>query len=63
MANDHKQQHVNPAWPEVQRERAHAVTEIVAPLSGASSPFGDDLVLPRPHEELSYVHPYTRINR
>lgn len=55
--------HANPSWPEVRREGAHAVTEIVAPFAGASSPFGDDLRLPRPADDLPYVHPFTRVNR
>ncbi|HBC7265930.1 TPA: hypothetical protein KEY42_000614 [Corynebacterium striatum] len=53
---------VSPAWPK-KENREHAITEIYAPFAGASSPYGDDLVLPMPAEKLNYVHPYTRINR
>lgn len=53
---------VPPAWPK-NENREHAITEIYAPFAGASSPYGDDLVLPMPAEKLNYVHPYTRINR
>ena len=63
MANVEKKAHVNPSWPELAHEDAHPVTELVSQVAGASSPFGDDLVLPRPAEEIGYVHPYTRINR
>ncbi|MDY3127240.1 MAG: hypothetical protein SOW59_03805 [Corynebacterium sp.] len=62
MSNVEKKGHVNPAWPQ-DIARDHAVTEIVAPFTGASSPWGDDTVLPLPAEKLNYVHPYTRINR
>ncbi|MBD0855949.1 hypothetical protein AZH46_13435 [Corynebacterium striatum] len=53
---------VSPAWPK-NENREHAITEIYAPFAGASSPYGDDLVLPMPAEKFNYVHPYTRINR
>lgn len=53
---------VSPAWPK-NENREHAITEVYAPFAGASSPYGDDLVLPMPAEKLNYVHPYTRINR
>lgn len=53
---------VSPAWPK-NENREHAITEIYAPFAGASSPYGDDLVLPMSAEKLNYVHPYTRINR
>lgn len=61
MADVEKKNFVSPAWPSTARE--HAITEISAPFQGPSIPFGDDTVLPRPVEELGYVHPYTRINR
>lgn len=53
---------VSPAWPK-NENREHTITEIYAPFAGASSPFGDDLILPMPAEKLNYVHPYTRVNR
>lgn len=36
---------------------------MIANLAGASSPYGDELVLPMPAEKTGYVHPNTRINR
>ena len=53
----------NPAWPEHTPGNGHPITEISSKLAGASSPFGDDLILPRPYEETGCVHPTTRINR
>ncbi|OFP33581.1 hypothetical protein HMPREF2990_11845 [Corynebacterium sp. HMSC071B10] len=53
----------NPAWPEHTHGNGHPVTELSSKLAGASSPFGDDLVLPMPAEETGYVHTTTRINR
>lgn len=61
MSNE-KNGFVSPAWPD-NEHREHTITEISAPFAGASSPYGDDLVLPMPAEKLNYVHPYTRINR
>ncbi len=61
MSNENKG-FVSPAWPK-NSPREHAITEISAPFAGASSPFGDDLILPMPAEKLNYVHPYTRVNR
>lgn len=63
MANVEKKGYVDPGWPKhIPRTDGHVVTEITSTLAGASSPYGDDLVLPRPAEELGYVHPYTRFN-
>lgn len=53
----------NPAWPAHTPGNGHPVTEISSKLTGASSPFGDELILPLPAEETGYVHPVTRINR
>ena len=61
MSNENKG-FVSPAWPK-NSPREHVITEITAPFAGASSPYGDDLILPMPAEKLNYVHPYTRINR
>ncbi|CCI83217.1 hypothetical protein HMPREF9719_01082 [Corynebacterium otitidis ATCC 51513] len=63
MASKETQGYVDPAWPKEVYGGGHAVTELESFLAGASSPFGDDLVLPRPSEDLGYVHPYTRINK
>lgn len=62
-ANTEKKGYVDPGWPKHVPGDGHAVTEISSKLAGASSPFGDDTIFPVPAEELSYVHPYTRINR
>ncbi|MCQ4612939.1 hypothetical protein [Corynebacterium sp. CCUG 51687] len=53
----------NPAWPSNTPGNGSPVTELSSQLTGASSPFGDELVLPLPAEEIGYVHPTTRINR
>ncbi|WP_136140749.1 hypothetical protein [Corynebacterium endometrii] len=63
MSNVEKKGHVSPSWPKNMEDRHHAVTELVAPFAGASSPWGDDTVLPMDPAKLNYVHPYTRINR
>ena len=63
MANMEKKGYVDPGWPKYIPGDGHAITEQISKLAGASSPYGDDTVLPVPPEQLSYVHPYTRINR
>jgi hypothetical protein len=49
----------------VVRSRARVVpvgnlplTELTIDRAGSASPFGDDLVLPLPISELTYVHPH-----
>ena len=44
MSNVEKKGHVSPNWPVTDRD--HAVTEIVAPFTGPSSPWGDDKEFP-----------------
>jgi len=51
---------IDPTWPEDLPDGEHPVSEIVSPLQGASSPFGDIVF---PVEEVPYVHPETVINR
>ena len=63
MSKIEKKTYVDPGWPEHVPGGGHPVTELVSKVDGASSPFGDDTVFPRPVEEIGYVHPYTRINR
>lgn len=63
MANVEKKGFVDPAWPQHNPDDGHVVTELTSKLAGASSPYGDDTVLPVPPEQLGYVHPYTRYNR
>ncbi|MCF4006719.1 hypothetical protein L1O03_05935 [Corynebacterium uropygiale] len=63
MANMEKKQYVDPGWPQHTPGGGHPVTEMISKIAGASSPYGDDLEFPVPPEELTYVHPYTRINR
>ena len=47
-------------WPQV--EDGHPITELMAPVQGASSPFGET-EFPVPAEQLGYEHPRTEINR
>ncbi|RNE48649.1 hypothetical protein [Corynebacterium alimapuense] len=63
MANVEKKGFVDPGWPQHVPGDGHVVTEITSKLAGASSPYGDDVVLPAPPETLGYVHPNTRFNR
>lgn len=63
MANMEKKGYVDPGWPQYRPGDGVPVTEMISKLAGASSPYGDDTVLPVPPEQLGYVHPYTRINR
>jgi hypothetical protein len=51
---------LDPSWPSDLPDGAHPVSEIVSPLQGASSPFGE---IEFPVEEVPYVHPVTVINR
>ncbi len=53
----------NPAWPAHTPGNGHPVTEISSKLTGANSPFGNELVLPMPAEQTGYVHTATRINK
>ncbi|GGG79104.1 hypothetical protein [Corynebacterium pelargi] len=62
MANMEKKGYVDPGWPKHVPGDGHAVTEMVAKVAGAETPFGD-IELPVPPEKVGYVHPYTRINR
>ena len=62
-ANTEKKGYVDPGWPTHVPGGGHAVTEQISKLAGASSPWGDETVLPVPAEELSYVYPYTRTNK
>lgn len=55
----HKPGYVDNGWPEGSHDD-HAVTELVAPVVGALSPFGD-VEFPQAH--VPYVHPNTKINR
>lgn len=62
MSHAKKKHYVDPGWPQNLPEGKHAVTELIAEDAGALSPFGD-AEFPVPAEKLSYVHPYTVINR
>ncbi|TWS22970.1 hypothetical protein FK268_16375 [Tsukamurella sputi] len=60
-SNAKKAEYVDNGWPGADQGTAdHAVTELVAPVVGALSPFGE---LEFPQEHIPYVHPSTRINR
>lgn len=50
----------DPWWPEV--DGGHPVTELMSPVQGASSPFGE-VEFPLPADSLPYEHPRTEINR
>lgn len=63
MSNVSKKGYVDPGWPQDVPNGVHPVTELVNLVNGASSPYGDEVIFPRPVEELGYVHPYTRVNR
>lgn len=60
MAKSVNPDRVDPTWPEDLPDGEHPVSEIVSPLQGASSPFGE---IQFPVEEVPYVHPQTVINR
>lgn len=60
MAKSVNSDRIDPAWPEDLPDGEHPVSEIVSPLQGASSPFGDVVF---PVQEVPYVHPETVINR
>ncbi len=53
--------YVDAGWPEETGDD-HAVTELLAHLSGALSPFGDT-TFPLPVDDLPYVHAKTVVNR
>lgn len=62
MSKVAKKGYVDPGWPTDIPEGKHAVTELVADTAGALSPYGD-IELPVDPSTLSYVHPYTVINK
>lgn len=56
-----KNAYVDNGWPQEDADD-HAVTEFLAHVSGALSPFGDT-EFPLPVDELPYVHAKTVVNR
>lgn len=58
-----KKSYVDPGWPKNIEAGEHAITELVAHVAGATSPYGIETVLPVDASELLYVHPYTVINK
>lgn len=60
MATTGRTDRIDPTWPEDLPDGDHPVSEIVSPLQGASSPFGE---VEFPVEDVPYVHPVTVINR
>ncbi|AOS65837.1 hypothetical protein [Actinoalloteichus hymeniacidonis] len=61
MAKPARKDRIDPSWPQVP-EGEHAVSELRAPIAGASSPFGD-VEFPLAEDALPYKHPVTVINR
>lgn len=61
MVKQVRTERTDPEWPAVSEHDA-PVSELASPVQGALSPFGE-ITLPRPPEELPYVHPETKINR
>lgn len=59
MANTSKER-IDPTWPADLPTGEHPVSEIVSPLQGASSPFGE---IEFPVQDVPYEHPVTEINR
>ncbi|WP_153506598.1 hypothetical protein [Cumulibacter manganitolerans] len=49
---------IHPTWPAGPGE--HAVTELVSSVTGALSPFGEDIRFPLPIAALRYEHPTAR---
>ncbi len=62
MSKAKKNGYVDPGWPTDLPEGQHAMTEIVATLAGAMSPYGD-VDFPVDPSTLNYVHPTTVINK
>ena len=56
-----KKGYVDPGWGD-HAPGQHPVTEIIATVNGAMSPFGNETDFPRPYEETGYVHPVTNIH-
>ncbi len=56
-----KKGYVDPGWGN-HTPGQHPVTEILATVNGAMSPFGNETDFPRPYQETGYVHPVTNIN-
>ncbi|MGD9530810.1 hypothetical protein [Pseudonocardia sp.] len=60
MAKSVNSARIDPTWPPDLPDGEHPVSEIVSPLQGASSPFGE---IEFPVDEVPYEHPHTVINR
>lgn len=60
---DVKKSYVDPGWPQNLEAGEHVITEFVAHVAGATSPYGIDTVFPVDAQELPYVHPYTKVNK
>jgi hypothetical protein len=58
-AKNNREDRTDPTWPRLP-EGAHPVTELVSPIQGALSPFGDTTF---PLDRTSYEHPVTEINK
>jgi len=59
VAKTPDKERIDPTWPEDLPGGVHPVSEIVSPLQGASSPFGE---IEFPVSDVPYEHPVTEIN-
>lgn len=59
MSHSERPKGMEPTWPEL-ADGEHAVTELVAPVQGSLSPYGDTEF---PVRKTNYQHPVTVINR
>ncbi|MBW0103258.1 hypothetical protein [Pseudonocardia sp. KRD291] len=59
MAKAFDTSRIDPAWPELP-DGEHPLTELLGPVQGNMSPFGD---VEFPLTEVPYEHPVTEINR
>ena len=59
MATSTPPDRIDPTWPDAP-DGEHAVSELISPVQGSFSPFGDVVF---PQETVPYEHPVTEINR
>lgn len=61
MAKAKRTHRIDPAWP-TWSEEDHPVSELLASIQGALSPYGE-VTFPLPADQIPYEHPHTEINR